>query len=221
VDPWAWLAFTVTLACEAVLLATVMISLVRPELRIWPPPRKGTWQFHVTFWPVVVGVAAAVALAWRDWNSFVWKADERILVGGALIGVGLGIADWGVRTLGRIASSGLGGEFREAGPYRYSRNPQYVGDILATIGLAVVANSTLLWIAALLAVVGLVLGPYAEEPWLRARFGESYEAYRARVPRFVGVPRSRASTGGSRTMSSTRPPGRSCTPRLPPTTCRS
>jgi protein-S-isoprenylcysteine O-methyltransferase Ste14 len=181
-------AFGVTLACVIVLVGAVVISLLRPELRVWPPPGKGTWQYHLTLWPVIVGVLGGIVLAWRDWNSFVWKGDERILVGGALIGAGLGLADWGVRSLGRIASSGLGGEFREAGPYRFSRNPQYVGDILATIGLAVVANSTLLWIAALIALVGLVLAPYAEEPWLRARFGESYEKYRVRVPRFLGIP---------------------------------
>lgn len=187
-DALTWLAFGITLACVIVLVTTVLISLLRPELRVWPPPGKGTWQYHLTLWPVVVGVLGGIVLAWRDWNTFVGKADERILVGGALIGAGLGLADWGVRTLGRIASSGLGGEFREAGPYRFSRNPQYVGDILATIGLAVVANSTLLWIVALIALVGLVLAPYAEEPWLRDRFGESYEAYRARVPRFLRIP---------------------------------
>jgi protein-S-isoprenylcysteine O-methyltransferase Ste14 len=183
-----WLAFGITLACVIVLVGAVVISLLCPDLRIWPPPGKGSWQYHLTLWPVIIGVLGGIVLAWRDWNTFVWKGDERILVGGALIGAGLGLDDWGVRTLGRNASSGLGGEFREAGPYRFSRNPQYVGDILATIGLAVVANSTLLWIAALFALVGLVLAPYAEEPWLRARFGESYEGYRARVPRFLRIP---------------------------------
>jgi len=187
-DALTALAFGITLTCVIVLVSAVVISLLRPELRVWPPPGKGTWQYHLTLWPVIIGVLGGIVLAWRDWNSFVWKGDERILVGGALIGAGLGLADWGVRSLGRIASSGLGGEFREAGPYRFSRNPQYLGDILATIGLAVVANSTLLWIATLIALVGLVLAPYAEEPWLRARFGESYEAYRARVPRFLGIP---------------------------------
>ena len=184
-----WLALAVVLACEAVLLGAVVASILRPDLRMWPPPGKGTWQFHLTFWPVIAGVGGAMVLAWRDWNTFLWKADERILAGGALIAVGLGLADWGVRTLGRIASSGLGGEFRVAGPYRFTRNPQYVGDILATIGLAVVANSTLLWMATVPALAGLVLAPYAEEPWLRERFGASYDAYRARVPRFVGIPR--------------------------------
>lgn len=182
-------AFAAVLASEALLLGAVVVSMIRPELRIWPPPRKNTWQFHVTFWPVITGVLGAIVLAWRDWNTFVWKADERILVGGVLIALGLGLADWGVRALGRFTSSGLGGELRAAGPYRFSRNPQYVGDILATIGLAVVANSTLLWIVTVPALAGLILAPYAEEPWLRARFGPGYETYRARVPRFIGIPR--------------------------------
>ena len=188
---WAGVAFAVTIACELVLLAAVVVSILRPDRRIWPPPRRASWQFHLTFWPVIVGVAAAVALAWLDWNTFVWTGDERNLVGGALIAFGLGIADWGVRALGRPTSAGLGGPFREVGPYRLSRNPQYVGDILAAIGFAVVANSRLLWIATLLAVVGLVLGPFAEERWLRRTYGETYEAYARRIPRFVGIPRRR------------------------------
>src|SRR5919106_4452082 len=186
---WTWLAFAITIACEVVLLAAVLQSLLRPENRIWPPTGKGTWQFHVTFWPVILGVTAAIALAWLDWNTFIWKEDERILVGGALIAFGLGIADWGVRALGRSTSSGLGGPFQERGPYRFSRNPQYVGNILAVVGFAVVANSRLLWIATVLAIVGLVLGPFAEEAWLRRTSGETFEAYVRRVPRFVGIPR--------------------------------
>ena len=138
---------------------------------------------------MIVGVTAAIALAWLDWNTFLWKADERILVGGALVAFGLGIADWGVRTLGRPVSSGLGGPFQERGPYRYSRNPQYVGDILATLGFAILANSRLLWMAAVLAVVGLVLGPFAEEAWLRRTYGDRYEVYARRIPRFIGIPR--------------------------------
>jgi protein-S-isoprenylcysteine O-methyltransferase Ste14 len=190
VNSWTWTAFAITIASEVVLLAAVVVSILRPERRIWPPPGKSTWQFHVTFWPVIIGVAAGIALAWLDWNSFVWTADERILVGGVLVALGLGIADWGVRALGRPTSSGLGGPFHESGPYRYSRNPQYVGDILAVIGIAIVANSRLLWIAAAPAILGLALGPFAEEGWLRRTYGEGYEAYARRIPRFVGIPRS-------------------------------
>lgn len=184
---WTWFAFVMVIACEAVLLTAVVISILRPASRIWPPPGRGTWQYHVTWWPVLVGVPAGIALAWLDWNTFVWPAEERILVGGALIAFGLGLADWGVRTLGRPTSSGLGGPLQERGPYRWSRNPQYVGDILAVIGLGIVANSRLLWIGCLIGVVGLVLGPFAEEAWLRERYGAAFESYARRVPRFLGL----------------------------------
>ena len=192
---WTWAAFAVVIACELVLVAAVVVSLASPRRRIWPPPAKNTWQFHVTFWPVVVGVPAAIGLAWLDWNTFLWKSDERILVGGALIAFGLGIADWGVRTLGRPTSSGLGGPFQERGPYRFSRNPQYVGDLIAAVGFAIVANSRLLWIATLLGLMGLVLGPLAEEAWLRQTYGATFDTYARRIPRFVGIPRRRPRPG--------------------------
>lgn len=187
---WTWVAFAVTILCELVLLAAVVVSLRSPRRRVWPPPGRRSWQFHLTFWPVVVGVLSAIALAWLDWNTFLWRDDERILFGGAFVALGLGLADWGVRSLGRPTSAGLGGPFLERGPYRFSRNPQYVGDILAVVGFAIVANSRLLWIAAGLAVVALVLGPFAEEAWLDERYGEEYAAYRRRTPRFLGRPRA-------------------------------
>ncbi len=40
-------------------------------------------------------------------------------------------------------------------------------------------------LCALYATWWLVM-PFAEEPWLREQYGEAYEQYAARVPRFVG-----------------------------------
>jgi protein-S-isoprenylcysteine O-methyltransferase Ste14 len=41
-------------------------------------------------------------------------------------------------------------------------------------------------VLAALHVAWLALLPFAEEPWLEAEFGENYERYCDRVPRFVG-----------------------------------
>jgi protein-S-isoprenylcysteine O-methyltransferase Ste14 len=50
----------------------------------------------------------------------------------------------------------------------------------------------LLWLAAVVAA-NAVYVPLVEEPGLRRRFGEEYDAYRANVPRWI--PRRRAWTG--------------------------
>jgi protein-S-isoprenylcysteine O-methyltransferase Ste14 len=64
-----------------------------------------------------------------------------ILAGAVVLALGAGLADWGVRTLGRRTSSGRGGEFSAAGPYRWTRNPQYLGDILMALGVVLVSDS--------------------------------------------------------------------------------
>ena len=79
----------------------------------------------------------------------------------------------------------------ESGPYRVSRNPQYVGDIALLLGWGVACNSLLTWLLCLLGVAWFALAPLAEEPWLRERYGPPYEAYRGRVSRFLGLPRRR------------------------------
>jgi protein-S-isoprenylcysteine O-methyltransferase Ste14 len=73
-----------------------------------------------------------------------------------------------------------------AGPYRFSRNPIYVGMIVLLLGIGFAVDS--LWIIALVAPFALVLryGVIArEERYLEAKFADAYRAYRARVPRWI------------------------------------
>ncbi len=74
----------------------------------------------------------------------------------------------------------------EAGPYKLSRNPIYLGFVLALVGFALRWGDLWGWlavIAAHLALDRLVVAK--EEAYLAARFGTAYEAYRARVRRWV------------------------------------
>ena len=75
---------------------------------------------------------------------------------------------------------------RDERPYRWSRNPQCVGFILGYVGYALLCSSSLALATA--GLLGIVLGmsPFAEEPWLRERFGSEYGNYASRVPRFLG-----------------------------------
>jgi len=75
------------------------------------------------------------------------------------------------------------------GPYRWVRNPMYIAVLAVILGQALLFHSWLLVGYALLFCVVVhtfVIG--FEEPSLRAQFGESYEAYLRRVPRWL--PRS-------------------------------
>jgi protein-S-isoprenylcysteine O-methyltransferase Ste14 len=72
------------------------------------------------------------------------------------------------------------------GPYRFTRNPMYVGITLFELGLGLAANN--LWISffavpALLIVHFIAVLP--EETYLSEKFGESYKVYLGQVRRYL------------------------------------
>lgn len=79
------------------------------------------------------------------------------------------------------------------GPYRYVRNPMYIGAALALAGATLFYGSAplLAYAAAFLVVCHLFVLTY-EEPMLRRTFGADYEAYRQRVGRWWPFPRAAA-----------------------------
>jgi protein-S-isoprenylcysteine O-methyltransferase Ste14 len=71
------------------------------------------------------------------------------------------------------------------GPYRFVRNPMYVGAILALAGAALLYKSIpLLAYAALFGLIMHVLVVFYEEPTLRRTFGNDYVAYCGHVGRW-------------------------------------
>jgi protein-S-isoprenylcysteine O-methyltransferase Ste14 len=139
----------------------------------------------------------AVPLLWRSRGGGgpAWTA-----AGIGLCAAGQALRAW---VLGQVpdGTSGqnerlIATELNTSGPYARTRNPLYLGNLLITLGLCVVAHDPIL--LALVAV--LFAAQYraiiaAEEQFLRARFGAPFEEYRARVPRFL--PRLRAHGAGS------------------------
>lgn len=72
------------------------------------------------------------------------------------------------------------------GPYRFSRNPMYVGLTVLNLGIALVANS--MWMIAALPIVLWMLTVLVirrEEAYLSSAFGESYAEYRRSVRRWL------------------------------------
>lgn len=79
------------------------------------------------------------------------------------------------------------------GPYRFSRNPMYVGLILMQIGVGVACASWLylLLTAVLMIMLNAVLS--SEEHYCLYRFGLDYREYKDRTPRWIGTPKSKKS----------------------------
>lgn len=80
------------------------------------------------------------------------------------------------------------------GLYRYSRNPMYVSVSLVLLGWAATFGSPGLLGYALAVMVAFHLRVvFGEEPWLAARYGEAWQQYCAKVPRWlVRITRSSA-----------------------------
>ena len=180
------IVFWIVLAAIALNIATTTWSIARPQLRVWPPPGGTSWQYRYTLAVSLIWMLGFLALGVLDWNSFLLGHWARYVVGGTAIVGGLLVSQRAVHALSLHATRGLAGELVTHGPYRYSRNPQYVAYIAVVLGYAILCNSGLSLAAAGLATVSFLLGPFAEEPWLRERLGARYEAYAADVPRFLG-----------------------------------
>lgn len=73
-----------------------------------------------------------------------------------------------------------------SGPYRFSRNPMYIGVLLITTGWAVGFRSWTLagYTGALLVAFQLRILVH-EEPWLERTFGAEWAEYRTRAPRWL------------------------------------
>ncbi len=106
------------------------------------------------------------------------------------LAAGLGIAFWGLWTFFRARTAIMphhaASRLVTSGPYRFTRNPMYVGLTTAYIGLSLMTNSIwplVLLPLALLALYALVIR--REERYLRAAFGDHYAAYQQRVRRWL------------------------------------
>jgi len=70
--------------------------------------------------------------------------------------------------------------------HRYVRNPMYIGVFTVLLGEAMTFRSVvLLGYAAFFCVPVQLFVVFYEEPTLRRQFGESYEEYKRRVPRWI------------------------------------
>ena len=78
----------------------------------------------------------------------------------------------------------------ERGPYAYSRNPMYVAELVLWLGWAVFYGSIAVAAGMFVLWYGMMIAVRWEEHSLGQHFGESYEAYRRRVPRWFGVTRA-------------------------------
>jgi protein-S-isoprenylcysteine O-methyltransferase Ste14 len=143
----------------------------------------------------------AVALS-RGGSLSIGTAFNVVLMAGIVCaGIGAWLRTWGSAYLGAdvMRDSNMRSDCVVAdGPYRHMRNPLYVGSWVHTLALALLMppSGAIFSTAALIVFqIRLILG---EESFLRAKLGEPYLAYCARVPRLLPSLRARVPASGAR-----------------------
>ena len=115
----------------------------------------------------------------------------------AICAIGLGWCWWARIHLGDLWSAGVsrkeGHRVIDTGPYGIVRHPIYTGGFLAFFATAIVKASPFVFLLALFVIVVFTRKAFLEERFLREEFGESYDAYRQRVPMLVPFLRLRTS----------------------------
>lgn len=123
------------------LIASALWSIFVPERRLWPPRVRHGFLYY--FNPVLSpGINFGLfGLSLLSWNSGSFEHAARFAVGGLLFAAGAYLSLGGVFTLGMRRTQGYLGDLVDVGPYRYSRNPQYIGAMFAYVSVAILCNS--------------------------------------------------------------------------------
>jgi protein-S-isoprenylcysteine O-methyltransferase Ste14 len=148
-----------------------------PSFRLWPPVSVG------------VPLLAGLLVTWSAGDP--WGGSGAATVAGwLLLGVFVAWNGWALLEMGRHETGLLPGQASttvlDRGPFGLSRNPLYVGLLVASAAVALVAGS--LWAVVALPLEWALLrwgAVLPEERYLAAKFGATYDDYRVRVRRWL------------------------------------
>ena len=163
-----------------------MSSETRPSLLFTAVRSAGYAIAFVMLWTWIV----AAASPFDERLGFYLPAWLRLpglvlAVLGAIVTVAC-VASFTVAGLGTPAPFDAPRHFVAIGPYRYVRNPMYLGAATVLLGAALMMQSpTTLGVAALFLLLAHVFVRLYEEPTLERRFGDDYRAYKASVRRWI------------------------------------
>lgn len=177
--------FGVAAAALAILNVLLLATVFSRSFKLWPTPSTKSWQ-HYTFWPLFrggLGLTLVYAIVTARWP----EAGEtwRFALGMVCVLIGFGFTIYGYFDLGIENTYGADEGLVTNGLYRYSRNPQYVASILGFFGTGLAHGGFHAVILCAMAILVYCIMPFTEEPWLRKAYGEEYDAYSRRVPRFL------------------------------------
>ena len=152
-----------------------------------------------------VWLPAAVAIERTGWISLTGATNLLLGLGIAFALAGAALRTWGGAYLGtsvvqdaRMHGGVHGADVVADGPYRYMRNPLYLGTFLHTFALALLMPVS----GALFAIVAIAIEQLrlvgGEEAFLETKLGDTYLAYKAKVPKIWPSLGARVAASGVR-----------------------
>ena len=141
--------------------------------------------------PFIAGLATGLLLDRLDpWVIESGGSTAETWLGASALSAGVALFVWALHVMAR-ARTGImldqpAVQLVRTGPYRWSRNPQYVAFVVMYVGAALLFNTwwpiVMLPIVCVTVSVGAIAG---EERYLAATFGRRFDEYRERVGRWI------------------------------------
>ncbi|GAA0469574.1 hypothetical protein GCM10008985_28200 [Halococcus dombrowskii] len=132
-------AIVTGLVAEGIIICGLLISILVPNRRFWPPGER-SWAFRLYWLCGTVMTASAAIVGYLDRGSLETDLPGRFSLGSILAASGVAISARAGRDLNIAESSGLEGRLFTGGIYQYTRNPQYVGILTALGGFSLSLN---------------------------------------------------------------------------------
>ncbi len=179
----------------------VWIAVLLYVLGFWAPWLSIASRYSNVAPPTTAWLALSTTLARWDWLPLSQATVLITSLAIALVFLGSALRIWGTAYLGSsVVHSGAmhADEVMASGPYRFTRNPLYVGTWLFSIGISILmppSGAVFFLLATFLFYYRLILG---EEDHLTRQQGAAYLEYKQRVPRIVPSLRPRLAASGAK-----------------------
>lgn len=148
---------------------------------------------HIPWPPILLVLVVAAAIMLARVYPLPWPGLDDVYA--RFVGLGIGLVGfalivWAAVTMWRHKTTVLPNrgvnELVTEGPFRWRRNPIYLGDAMVLLGVAEMSKN--IWFAILVPLFVLLvtwLAILPEERHLEAKFGERWRAYRDRTRRWI------------------------------------
>jgi len=134
--------FFTTVILELVYFVLFILTIKLPGFRFWPPPKARSWQFFTAWLVAALVTVNFLFLGLLNFDSFCLPhLMKRLPLALVFLIPGSIIGSWSFANFGLKSTIGLGDELITGGPYKYTRNPQYIGDMVNIVDYRVVRNN--------------------------------------------------------------------------------